>query len=68
MFYRIYVIMGSEGRVSSIIIGIIAVIVILAILVFLVNVVAPIIVGIIILLIIIGVGYWIYQQARSGTR
>jgi hypothetical protein len=34
-------------------------------LVFLVNVLAPIIVGIIIVLIIIGVAYWIYQQVRT---
>jgi cbb3-type cytochrome oxidase subunit 3 len=31
----------------------------------LVNVLAPVIVGIIIVLIIIGVVYWIYQQART---
>jgi hypothetical protein len=31
----------------------------------LVNVLAPVIVGIIIVLIIIGVAYWIYQQART---
>jgi hypothetical protein len=68
IFYRIYVIMSLERRVSSIIIRIIPAIVIIALLIFLVNLLAPIIVGIIILLIIIGGGYWVYQQVRSGTR
>jgi uncharacterized membrane protein YhfC len=38
-----------------------------AILIFLVNVLAPIIVGIIIILIIAAVAYWIYQQMRRST-
>jgi hypothetical protein len=33
----------------------------------LVNVLAPVIVGIIIVLIIIGVAYWIYQQVRTSS-
>jgi hypothetical protein len=33
----------------------------------LVNVLAPIIIGVIIVLIIIGVAYWIYQQVRTSA-
>ncbi|TLX89011.1 MAG: hypothetical protein E6K94_11300 [Thaumarchaeota archaeon] len=65
ILYKIYMIMSSGGKASSIIIGIIAAIVIIAILIFLVNVLAPIIVGIIIFIIIIAVAYWVYQQLRS---
>jgi len=52
---------------GAIIIGVIAFIVIVAIVVFLVTLFAPVPLGLIILAIIIGVGYWIYGKVRNMT-
>jgi hypothetical protein len=57
--------LGSAGRVGSIIVGIFALIVIVAIIIFLIQVLAPIIIGLIILAIIVGVGYWIYRTMKN---
>ena len=58
-------IMGWVGTIGSIIIGIIAFIVIVAIIIFLVTLFAPILVGLIVLAIIIGVGYWIFKKVKN---
>ncbi|HEU4448124.1 MAG TPA: hypothetical protein VFR94_25870 [Nitrososphaeraceae archaeon] len=46
-------------------IGIIALIVIVAIIVFLIELLAPLFIGIIILAIIVGMGWWIYSKIKS---
>ena len=48
-----------------VIIGIIAFIVIAAIVVFLVTLFAPVLIGLIILAILIGIGYWIFGKIRG---
>ena len=57
--------MGIGGTIAAIIIRIIALIVIIAIIVFLIELLAPLFIGIIILAIIVGVGWWIYSKIKS---
>jgi hypothetical protein len=57
--------MGKGGTIAWVIIGAIAFIVIAAIVVFLVTFFAPVLIGLIILAILIGVGYWIYGKLRG---
>jgi hypothetical protein len=59
------IILGIGGTIAAIIIGIIALIVIIAIIVFLIELLAPLFIGIIILAIIVGVGWWIYSKIKS---
>jgi hypothetical protein len=59
------IILGLASTVGTIIIGIIALIIIIAIIVFLIKLLAPIFVGLIVLAIIIGVGYWIYVKLKA---
>lgn len=54
------------GLAGSIIVGIIALIVIVAIIIFLIQLLAPIIIGLIVLAIIVGTGYWIYQKTKTA--
>jgi hypothetical protein len=62
-----YLNMGTIGTIGTIVIGVIAFIIIVAIVVFLVTLFAPVLIGLIILAIIIGVGYWIYRKVRNRT-
>jgi lipopolysaccharide export LptBFGC system permease protein LptF len=55
------------GGIGTIIVGIIALIVIIAIIVFLVQLLAPVIAGLLILAIIVGVGLWIYGKIKRTT-
>ena len=48
-------------------IGVIVLIIIVARVVFLIKILAPIIVGLIILAIIIGAGYWIYGKIKGRS-
>ena len=54
------------GTIGIIIVGIIVLAVIIAIVVFLVEVLAPIFVGLTILAIIVGVGLWIYSRIKRA--
>jgi len=54
------------GLAGSIIVGIIALTVIVAIIIFLIQLLAPIIIGLIVLAIIGGTGYWIYQKTKTA--
>jgi len=58
--------LGIGGTIAAIIIGIIALIVIIAIIVFLIELLAPLFIGIIILAIIVGVGWWIYSKNKES--
>ena len=60
--------MGTLGTIGAVIIGVIALLVIVAIVVFLVALFAPVLIGLIILAIIIGVGYWIYGKVRNRMK
>jgi uncharacterized membrane protein YqjE len=55
------------GGIGTIIVGIIALIVIIAIIVFLVQLLAPVIVGLIILAIIVGVGLWNIRKNQANN-
>ena len=55
------------GGIGTIIFGIITLIVIIAIIVFLVQLLAPVVVGLIILAIIIGVGLLLYGKIKRTT-
>src|SRR5690349_14153558 len=59
--------MGTLGTIGTIVIGVIAFIIIVAIVVFLVTLFAPVLIGLIILAIIIGVGYWIYGRIKGSS-
>ena len=58
--------MTLAGRIGSIMVGIIAFIVIVAVIVFLVQLLAPVIIGLIILAVIVGAGYWIFQRLKGA--
>jgi hypothetical protein len=60
--------MGIARTTGTVIIGVIAFIVITAIVVFLVTFFAPILIGLIVLAIVIGVGYWIFGKIRGRQR
>jgi hypothetical protein len=60
--------LGIGGTIAAIIIGIIALIVIIAIIVFLIELLAPLFIGIIILAIIVGVGWWIYSKIKVASK
>jgi hypothetical protein len=53
------------GTIEAVIIGVIAFIVIAAIVVFLITLFAPVLIGLIILAILIGVGYWIFGKIKG---
>ena len=67
-YYLYNIIMGLIGTIGAIVIGVIAFIVIAAIVIFLVTFFAPVLIGLIILAILIGVGYWIYGKIKGRSQ
>lgn len=58
-------VMGLGKTIVEIIVAIIALIVIIAVIVFLIKLIAGIFVGLIVLAIIVGVGFWIYGRLKG---
>jgi membrane protein required for beta-lactamase induction len=59
--------MGLGKAIVEIIVAIIALIVIIAVIVFLIKLIAGIFVGLIVLAIIVGVGFWVYGRLKSDS-
>lgn len=57
--------MGLGKAIVEIIVAIIALIVIIAVIVFLIKLIAGFFVGLIVLAIIVGVGFWVYGRLKS---
>jgi hypothetical protein len=57
--------MGTASTIGTVIIGIIALIIIISVIVFFVKLLAPLFLGLIVLAVIIGAGFWIYMRLKA---
>jgi hypothetical protein len=57
--------MGTASTIGTAIIGIIALIIIISVIVFFVKLLAPLFLGLIVLVVLIGAGFWIYMRLKA---